>query len=42
MLFGMIQSMYRWRGPAPVSIDRATRELGAQRGISERLLAPLR
>jgi single-stranded-DNA-specific exonuclease len=41
MLFGMIQSMYRWRGPAPVSIDRATRELGAQRGISERLLAIL-
>jgi single-stranded-DNA-specific exonuclease len=41
MLVGMIQSLYRWRGPAPVSIDRATRELGAERGISERLLAIL-
>jgi single-stranded-DNA-specific exonuclease len=41
MLVGMIESLYRWRGPAPVSIDRATRELGAARGISERLLAIL-
>jgi single-stranded-DNA-specific exonuclease len=41
MLVGMIQSLYRWRGPAPVSIDRATRELGAESGISERLLAIL-
>ena len=41
MLVGMIQSLYRWRGPSPVFIDRATRELGAERGISERLLAIL-
>src|SRR5664280_2029575 len=41
MLVAMIESLYRWRGPAPVSIDRATRELGAERGISERLLAIL-
>jgi len=41
MLVGMIQSLYRWRAPAPVSIDRACRELGAERGISERLLAIL-
>jgi single-stranded-DNA-specific exonuclease len=41
MLVAMIESQYRWRGPAPVSIDQATRELGAARGISERLLAIL-
>jgi single-stranded-DNA-specific exonuclease len=41
MLVGMIQSLYRWRAPAPVSIDRACRALGAERGISERLLAIL-
>jgi single-stranded-DNA-specific exonuclease len=41
MLVGMIQSLYRWRAPAPVTIDRACRALGAERGISERLLAIL-
>ncbi|MGZ6267933.1 MAG: DHH family phosphoesterase, partial [Candidatus Limnocylindrales bacterium] len=37
----MIQSLYRWRAPAPVVIDPACRALGAERGISERLLAIL-
>jgi single-stranded-DNA-specific exonuclease len=41
MLVGMIQSLYRWRAPVPVSIDGARRALAAERGISERLLAIL-
>ncbi len=41
MLVAMIQSLYRWRAPAPVAIDPACRALGAERGISERLLAIL-
>jgi single-stranded-DNA-specific exonuclease len=41
MLVGMIQSLYRWRAPVPVSIDGALRALAAERGVSERLVTIL-
>jgi single-stranded-DNA-specific exonuclease len=37
----MIHSLFRWRAPAPVSIDPACAALAAERGLSVRLLAIL-
>ena len=37
----MIQSLFRWRAPAPVSIDPACAALAAERGLSSRLVAIL-
>jgi single-stranded-DNA-specific exonuclease len=41
MLDHVINSSFRWRLPAPVALDPACRALGAERGISERLLTVL-
>jgi single-stranded-DNA-specific exonuclease len=41
MLERMINSSFRWRLPARVALDLACRALGAERGISERLLTVL-
>ena len=41
MLERMINSSFRWRLPAHVALDPACRALGAERGISERLLTVL-
>src|ERR1035437_1211204 len=41
MLQRMILSSFRWRVPANVVVDPRCRALGAERGISERLLAVL-
>jgi single-stranded-DNA-specific exonuclease len=41
MLGGMITSSFRWRVPAHLDLDPECRALGAERGISERLLGVL-